>query len=57
MSTKNLAALALYVIGLLIAIVSLVFTYTGLPTGFDTEPLLAIAVFIVAIAGIVSIKD
>jgi len=57
MSTKNLAALALYIIGLLMAIVALVFTYAGLPSGFDTEPLLAIAVLLVTIAGIVSIKD
>ena len=57
MSTKNLAALALYVIGLLIAIASLVLAYAGLPMGFDTEPLLAAAVFLVAGAGIISIKD
>ncbi len=58
MSTKNVVALILYVIGLLLGIVSLVLTYTGLPwPGKDTEPLLAFALFLVAIAGIASISD
>lgn len=47
----------LFVIGILIALVSLVFAFTGLPAGFDTEPLLSGAIILVALAGIMSIKD
>ena len=47
----------LFVVGLLIAVISLVFTYAGLPAGLDTEPLLSVAVIMVALAGIISIKE
>ena len=57
MSPKNMLAMLLFVIGILIAVVSLVFAYTGLPGGLDTEPLLSVALILVAIAGIISIKD
>ena len=57
MSSKSLTAIALYIIGLLIALVSLVLAYGGLAAGYDTEPLLAVAVLLVAGAGIISIKD
>ena len=57
MSSKNMIAILLFVIGLLIAVISLVFTYAGLPAGLDTEPLLSVAVILVALAGIISIKE
>lgn len=57
MSTKRLAALALYIIGLLMAATSLYFAYAGLPAGYDTEPLLAVAVILVAVGGLVSLRD
>jgi len=57
MSSKNLAALILYVIGLLMGIVTLLLSYIGLPEPYDTEPILAFGLLLVAIAGMVSIKD
>ena len=57
MSTKNSVALILYIIGLILAIASLVMSYTGLPENYDTEPIIAFALFLVAIAGIASIRN
>ena len=57
MSTKSMIALFLYVLGLILGIASLVMTYTGLPENYDTEPLLAIGLFLIAIAGIASIRE
>ena len=56
MSTNH-TALTLYIIGILIAIASLILAFFGLPTGFDTEPILAVALLVVAGAGITSLKD
>jgi len=47
----------LFVIGILIAVVSLVFAFTVLPAGLDTEQLLSAAIILVALAGIMSIKE
>ena len=44
------------VIAIILAIVSLVFTFTGLPSNFDTEPLLAIAVIVLAVNGFFGLK-
>ena len=57
MSSKNMIAVLLFVIGILIALISLVLAFTGLPAGLDTEPLLSAAVILVALAGIMSIKE
>ena len=57
MSSKKMLAILLFAIGILIAVVSLVFTYTGLPGGLDTEPLLSAAIILVALAGLMSIKE
>ena len=57
MSTKNLIALILYAIGLLLGIAALVMSYTGLPENYDTEPVLAFGLLLLAIAGIASIRD
>ena len=57
MSTKNLIALVLYAIGLVTGIASLVMSYTGLPENYDTEPVLAFGLLLLAIAGIASIRD
>lgn len=58
MTAKQVVLFILYAIGLLLGIVSLVYTYTGLPwPGKDTEPLLAFGLFLVAIAGMASIRD
>ena len=56
-SSRNISALILYLIGLLMGIATLVLSYTGLPEPYDTEPILAFALLLVAIAGMVSIKD
>ena len=57
MSTKNMISMLLFLIGILIALLSLFFTFTGLPAGLDTEPLLSVAVILVALAGIMLIKE
>ena len=36
---------------------TIVFAFTGLPAGLDTEPLLSGAIILVALAGIMSVKD
>lgn len=50
-------AMFLYVLGLILGIASLVMAYTGLPENYDTEPLIAFGLFLIAIGGIASIKD
>ena len=57
MSTKNLIAVLLYAIGLLFGIGSLLVSYTGLTGTMDAEPLLALGLLCIALAGIISIKD
>jgi hypothetical protein len=57
MSTRNMVVLLLYILGLILGIVSLLMTYTGLPENYDTEPILAFGLFIIAIAGLTSIRD
>jgi hypothetical protein len=57
MSTRNMLALLLYALGLILGLASILMAYTGLPGDFDTEPILAFALFLVAIAGIISLKD
>jgi hypothetical protein len=57
MSSKKILEMLLFIIGLLLGIVALLFTYTGLPWTFDTEPLLAIGLVLVAFAGIISAME
>ena len=57
MSSKKILANILYAFGLLMAIATLVLSYTGLPGDYDTEPILGFGLFLVAIAGIASVKD
>ena len=52
METKKTMVSILYAIALALAVAALVFSYTGLPGTFDSEPLLAIGLLFVAFAGI-----
>ena len=57
MSTNKILKTLLFVIGLILGILALLFTYTGLPWSMDTEPLLAIGLVLVALAGIISAME
>ena len=57
MSTRNLLAMLLYGVGLILGVASLVMAYTGLPESYDTEPVLAFGLLLVTTAGIASIRD
>lgn len=48
--------LALYVIALLLGIASIVFSYTGLPENYDTEPILGVGILCIALAGIIALS-
>ena len=48
--------MVLYILGLLLALISIVMTYTGLPDNMDTEPILGFGIVLVALAGLLSIK-
>ena len=54
MSTGNLIVLIMYGVGLILGIASLLMKYTGLPENYDTEPLLAFGLFLLAVAGMTS---
>jgi hypothetical protein len=56
MSSNRIGLRILYAIGIIMSLVSLVMSFTGLPLTYDTEPLLAIGLLVVAVAGWVSLK-
>jgi hypothetical protein len=56
MESKKAIIMLLYVIGILLGLVAILMTYTGLPGDMDTEPILGFGIFFVAIAGLLSIK-
>jgi hypothetical protein len=56
MVSKKMIANILYAFGLLMGITTLILSYTGLPDPYDTEPLLAFGLLLVAAAGIASIR-
>lgn len=56
MDGKNIGIIILYALGVLLALISLVMTYTGVPGNYDTEPILGFGLLFVAIAGLRSIK-
>ena len=55
MEVKKIGIIILYAIGIFLALASIFFSYTGVPGNNDTEPLLAIGLLFVAIAGLRSI--
>ena len=57
MASKKILEILLFAVGLLLGIVALLFTYTGLPWTMDTEPLLAIGLILVALAGMISTME
>ena len=57
MSSKKILEILLFAIGLILGILALLFMYTGLPWTMDTEPLLAIGLILVALAGIISAME
>jgi len=57
MSSNKIGLRILYAIGIIMSLASLVMSYTGLPWTYDTEPLLAIGLLVVATAGWASLKD
>ena len=48
--------LVLYAIAMTMGIVTIIFSWTGLPGNYDTEPLLGIGVFCLALAALNKIK-
>ena len=56
MKTK-LGIKIIYCIGLLLGIFALVFSYTGLPTNYDTEPILGFGLILISVAGLLSLKN
>ncbi|UCD14581.1 MAG: hypothetical protein JSW60_03955 [Thermoplasmatales archaeon] len=57
MAGKKAGIIVLYIIGLLMGIIAVAMSFTGLPEGYDTEPILGFGLFLVAIAGIALAKD
>ncbi len=57
MSSNKIGLRILYAIGIIMSLASLVMSYTGFPWTYDTEPLLAIGLLVVAAAGWASLKD
>ena len=57
MSSKRILEILLFALGILLGIVALLFTYTGLPWAMDTEPLLAMGLVLVGLAGIISTME
>lgn len=57
MEGKNIGIIILYALGVLLGLISIIMSYTGLPGEFDTEPLLGFGLLFVAIAGLRSIKE
>jgi len=53
----KMEAMVLYVIGILLGLAAIVLSFTGIPGGFDTEPVLGAGLIVVALGGIVSLRD
>jgi len=56
MERKNIGLIIIYAICIILGLISVIMAYTGLPGTFDTEPLLAVGLLFVAIAGLISVK-
>ena len=56
MEHRNIGIIILYALGILLGLIAIVMSYTGLPGTFDTEPILGFGLLFVAIAGLRSIK-
>jgi len=48
--------IVLYAIALVMGIAAVVLSWTGLPGAYDTEPLLGVGIFCLALAGLLSMK-
>lgn len=57
MSSNKIGLRILYAIGIIMSLASLMMSYIGLSWTYDTEPLLAIGLLVVAAAGWASLKD
>ena len=55
MIKRNKAKLALFVVAVILGIASIIMAFTGLPGTMDTEPVLAVGVICLAVAGL--LKD
>ena len=55
MESEDVGGIILYGIGILLGLISIIMTYTGLPANYDTEPILGFGLLFVAIAGLRSI--
>ncbi|MFX0068798.1 MAG: hypothetical protein ACFE7I_06970 [Candidatus Hodarchaeota archaeon] len=53
----KMGAMALYAIGIVLGLAALVLSFTGIPGGFDTEPILGAGLIVLALAGMISFKD
>jgi hypothetical protein len=53
---KKIGTVILYTIGIILGLISIVMSYTGIPGNYDTEPLLGFGLLFVAVAGLRSIK-
>ena len=56
MEAKKTGTVILYAIGILLGLISIIMSYTGIPGNYDTEPILGFGLLFVAIAGLRSIK-
>jgi hypothetical protein len=52
MASKNKGKLALFIVALILGIASIIMAFTGLPGTMDTEPILAVGVICLAVAGL-----
>lgn len=53
----KMGAMAFYVIGIVLGLASLVLSFTGIPGGYDTEPILGAGLIVLTIADMISFKD
>jgi hypothetical protein len=56
MEGSKTITMILYVLGLLLGLIAIIMTFTGLPGNFDTEPLLGFGIFLIALGGLLSLK-
>jgi len=56
MDGKDKGIVILYALGVLLGLISIILSYTGLPGNYDSEPILGFGLLFVAIAGLRSIK-
>ena len=55
MASKNKGKLTLFIVAVILGIASIIMAFTGLPGTMDTEPVLAVGVICLAVAGL--LKD